>query len=134
MTEQNPQRNTASESVTTNVASGIDLAHEELVPFRDVPNLLPRLRRGRKPHVGSIYRWSDRGLKGVKLEYLQVAGMRCTSVQALQRFFERLTHPNRPALTRSFAKRQREIKGATEEVKRLLYGTGRRRGKASEQK
>src|SRR5690349_2456863 len=103
-------------------SAGIDLATEQLIPFNQVPSLLPRVRRGRKPHVGSIFRWAKKGLAGHRLEYLQVGGVKCTSVEALQRFFERISSPDRPVAPRSFAKRQREIKRATAEVQRLLYG------------
>lgn len=106
--------------------AAIDLAHEELIAFRDVPGVLPRIRRGRKPHVASIYRWSDRGLKGVKLEYLQIGGTRCTSVPALQRFFERISFPGRERSSRTWSARQREIKRASDTVQNLLHGVGRR--------
>jgi len=106
-------------------SEGVSLATEQLIPFNQVPNLLPRLRRGRKPHVGSIFRWAQKGLSGHRLEYLQVGGVKCTSVEALQRFFEKITSPNRRVAPHSFAKRQREIKRATDEVQRLLYGNKR---------
>ena len=69
----------------------IDTQHETLLALADVPSLIP-IRRGKKrPHVSCIYRWCTRGLRGVKLESIQVGGTCCTSREALQRFFERLT-------------------------------------------
>ena len=121
---EEPQRDTP----TPHDSAVVDLTREQLVPFRDVPNLLPPVRRGRKPHVASIFRWAERGLKGVKLEYLQVGGVRCTSIQALQRFFERITFADRRLVPRSLSKRQREITRATQDVQRLLYGDRRRGG------
>jgi Protein of unknown function (DUF1580) len=53
----------------------------------------PPRRRGRNAHVSSVYRWSTVGCRGVVLESLQVGGTRCTSREALQRFFERLSQP-----------------------------------------
>jgi hypothetical protein len=38
-----------------------------------------------------LYRWAKRGLRGVKLETIRVGGTLCTSLEALQRFCERLT-------------------------------------------
>ena len=64
---------------------------EELVSLRDAAKLLPRRRAGKRPHVATLYRWTTRGLRGVVLETLQVGGTLCTSREALQRFFERLT-------------------------------------------
>lgn len=42
-------------------------------------------------HVVTVYRWSTRGLRGAVLETLQVGGTRCTSREALQRFFAELS-------------------------------------------
>jgi hypothetical protein len=51
---------------------------------------LPR-RRGRRTHVSTLYRWTQTGCRGVRLEYVQIGATRCTSLEALQRFFDRLT-------------------------------------------
>lgn len=52
---------------------------------------LPRRRRRRKPHASTLYRWARHGLRGVRLEVIRVGGTLCTSTEALQRFFDRLT-------------------------------------------
>ena len=70
----------------------IDSTKEALIPLAQVPAVLPRLRRGRKVHRSSVYRWSTKGCRGVQLESLQCAATRCTSRAALQRFFERLSN------------------------------------------
>lgn len=69
----------------------IDLENEEILTFQDACQRLPRKRAGRRMHPGTLYRWASTGLRGVRLETLQVGGSQCTSVQALQRFFERLS-------------------------------------------
>jgi hypothetical protein len=69
----------------------IDIANERVVSFAEATSHLPRRRKGRKPHVATIYRWGQRGCRGVVLETIQVGGTRCTSVEALQRFFDRLS-------------------------------------------
>lgn len=91
----------------------IDLDRERLVPLADVPARLPPTRRGKKIHLSAVYRWTTRGLAGVKLETLQVGGRRCTSLEALQRFFTALSahkgladHDRDPR--RSPTKRQRD--------------------------
>lgn len=72
----------------------IDIRKEQLIPLRDAPALLPRVRRGRKIHAATIYRWVRHGRRGRQLEALQCGGTLCTSVEALQRFFTALTGPD----------------------------------------
>jgi hypothetical protein len=72
----------------------IDIRKEQLIPLRDAPALLPRVRRGRKIHAATIYRWVRHGRRGRQLEALQCGGTLCTSVEALQRFFTALTEPD----------------------------------------
>ena len=92
---------------------------ENIIKLADAANELPRRRRGRKAHVSCLYRWSTIGCRGVLLETLQVGGTRCTSREALQRFFERLSElrqtadagagqPQPVVGQRTVAQRQRE--------------------------
>jgi hypothetical protein len=69
----------------------IDSASETLMSLAQAANALPRRRRGCKVHVSCLYRWTKVGCRGIVLESLQIGGTRCTSQQALQRFFERLS-------------------------------------------
>lgn len=65
----------------------IDIATERVVTFREAAKeFCPRRRHGRKPHVSTFYRWAASGL-----ETIRVGGQLCTSVEALQRFFNRCT-------------------------------------------
>jgi DNA-binding beta-propeller fold protein YncE len=64
---------------------------ETLIALADVPAHLPNRRGGKRPHVSCIYRWCQRGCKGIKLEWLACGGTKVTSLEALQRFFERLS-------------------------------------------
>ncbi len=74
----------------------IDLS-ESLVTLTEATKLLPRRRNGRKTkqpsstNVATIYRWSTVGCRGVILETIQCGATRCTSKEALQRFFDALT-------------------------------------------
>lgn len=68
----------------------IDIASEQVITFAEAAKYCPRRRRGRKPHVSCFYRWSKRGLETIK-----IGGQLCTSVEALQRFFDRLTDDDR---------------------------------------
>lgn len=75
----------------------IDLNTETVVSFTEALDHLPHRRGGRPVHVATLYRWAQRGLRGVQLETLQVGGTRCTSIEALQRFFDRLGGQASPA-------------------------------------
>lgn len=72
----------------------IDIASETVVSFSDACRYLPRRRQGRKIHASTLWRWGTRGLRGVRLELLKVGGQTCTSVEALQRFFDGLAASN----------------------------------------
>jgi hypothetical protein len=63
---------------------------EGLIPLADVPDLafMPRRRRGRKLHASCVYRWAQRGVRGIKLEVVRVGGTLCTTTQALEQFFQ----------------------------------------------
>ncbi len=50
----------------------------------------------------ALYRWATEGLRGVHLETIQVGGTLCTSIEALQRFFERLGQRERDGRRREF--------------------------------
>jgi hypothetical protein len=90
-------------------------ALEELIPLTDAANLLPK-RRDKKPvHVSCLYRWSQRGLKGIILETTQCGGTRCTSRTALAQFFARLAG-SEPAASQTVAGRKREIERAEREL------------------
>jgi uncharacterized protein DUF1580 len=69
----------------------IDSTTETLLSLAQAAEQLPRRRRGRQTHISTIYRWATAGCRGVVLESIQIGGTRCTSREALQRFFERLS-------------------------------------------
>ena len=73
----------------------IDASREAILPFFQVPDELPRRRKGRKIHLTTIYRWASTGCRGVVLESTLCGATRCTSREALNRFFERLTEVRR---------------------------------------
>jgi hypothetical protein len=69
----------------------INLTVEHVMTLRDAARLLPARRRGKKPHVSCLHRWATAGLRGVVLESVSIGATRCTSVEAMQRFFARLS-------------------------------------------
>jgi hypothetical protein len=63
---------------------------EDLISFAEAADRLRR-RNGKKTHVATVHRWASKGVRGIKLEFLQVGGVRCTTMAALERFFVRLS-------------------------------------------
>src|SRR3954447_13983605 len=98
-------------------------ASESLLTLAQAADELPRRRRGRKTHVSTIYRWTVSGCRGVILESIQIGGTRCTSREALQRFFDRLTSAggtgDAPPVQRSVTQRQRQSEAAEKKLKEL---------------
>jgi hypothetical protein len=103
----------------------IDITAESVITPAKATHLCPERRRGARPNVATIYRWMVQGVRGIKLESLVVGATRCTSVEALQRFFDALTaaadaeHSAAvtppPALTKT---RQRQIEAAKRRLAR----------------
>jgi hypothetical protein len=101
----------------------IDTTMEELTPLTQAADEQPRRRRGRKTHVSTLYRWATVGCRGVQLETIQVGASRCTTREALQRFFERLSadptrSPESVTPARSIARRARESAKAGETLEK----------------
>lgn len=69
----------------------IDITSEQVVTLAEATQHVPRRRGGKYPHFATLWRWATRGCRGVVLETIMVGGTRCTSVEALQRFFDALT-------------------------------------------
>jgi len=97
------------------------IGSEALIPLRQAARLLPKRRAGKPAHVATLYRWAQRGLRGVRLETIQVGGTLCTTREALQRFFDRLSKDPEPetARERSSAARERAAQRVDEELERL---------------
>lgn len=69
----------------------IDIALEETFSLTEAAKRLPCRRKGVRPNVATLYRWAQQGCRGVRLETLCVGATRCTSIEALQRFFDAIT-------------------------------------------
>jgi hypothetical protein len=69
----------------------IDITTETVITPAKATHLCPERRRGVRPNVATVYRWMMQGVRGIKLESLVVGATRCTSIEALQRFFDALT-------------------------------------------
>ena len=107
----------------------IDISSEQVVTFTEATSHLPQRRRGKRPNVATLYRWSNEGIRGIRLEYLMIGSTRCTSVQAMQRFFDELTvaseaqsAPVPPPMPKH---REERIEAAEARLKRPRVGVGR---------
>lgn len=69
----------------------IDIESETVISFAVAAKRLPPAREGKRRHPATIWRYARHGVRGVKLEAIRVGGGLCTSVQALQRFCDRLS-------------------------------------------
>ena len=96
----------------------IDPNSETLLSLTEAAKALPSRRGGKKPHVSCLYRWTTAGCKGVILESIQIGGTRCTSKEALARFFEQLTYADGPRTDRTPNRRQRAAAAAERELER----------------
>jgi len=73
---------------------------QTLMTLREAAATLPHRRGGRPTHSATLFRWATEGLRGIKLEVVQVGATKCTSREALARFFARLTEVARPPVPR----------------------------------
>ena len=96
----------------------IDLAVETAFPLNELWKHVPA-RNGRRLHIATAHRWAARGLRGVRLEYVQCGGTRCTTVEALGRFFAQLTDPTADAEPRTDAQRSRAARKVERELDRV---------------
>lgn len=70
---------------TQNNSNPLKLLAEDLKQFKEVPPMLQK-----RVNVSTVWRWANRGVKGVKLETVSVGGKKLTSTQAVTRFLERI--------------------------------------------
>ena len=69
----------------------IDLSKERLITLIEAAKHFPRSKPGKKLHLATLYAYTTRGKRGVILESVQAGDIRCTTVEAIARFFEALS-------------------------------------------
>lgn len=71
-----------------------------------------------RPHIATVWRWINRGVRGIKLETVMIGGRRFTSREALEQFFARLTAASagEPLPIRTSRQRRRDIERAEREL------------------
>ena len=96
----------------------LDLVNEGILTLTQAAKRLPKLRQGRPVHVATLWRWAHHGLRGIKLETMKMGGTRVTSLEALQRFFQKLSDPDERTRMPMDQKRMEKVEA---ELKRLGF-------------
>ena len=93
---------------------------EPLIPLREVCELIPSARIGKKLCFATVWRWMTRGARGRVLESVTVGASRYTTASALERFMHNGNGADadaQPALaTRSPARRERDHRKACDSL------------------
>ncbi len=108
----------ASQVLSLQGVAMIDPNTETIISLNEAPKDLPKRRRGKTPSVSCLYRWTNAGCKGVVLEWIQIGGTRCTSREALARFFEALTaqHTGAARTSHSLAQQSQDMAAVEREL------------------
>jgi hypothetical protein len=69
----------------------LDITSEKLIPLKAVPPWCEEIL-GKRVHISTVFRWHQRGVRGIKLETILMGGGRFTSVEALIRFCDATTY------------------------------------------
>ena len=91
----------------------IDLSRETAVSVADVPGRVPG-----RPHVSTVWRWINSGVRGARLETITVGARRYTTQEAISRFIQATTAATNgePQARRTPRQRQRGIERAEADV------------------
>jgi len=76
--------------MTPELLVAIDIRRETPIRMAKAARIVPPRRGERPTNPSTIYRWANTGIDGIRLEVIQIGGTLCTSVEALQRFFDSL--------------------------------------------
>jgi hypothetical protein len=108
----------------------IDINSEQVGPFTEAAGWVPRCRGGKKVAVSTFWRWARYGIAGVRLETIYCGTVRCTSREALQRFFERVSEaraggadpddPRPPARPRTDSRRRKASETARQQLGEMI--------------
>src|SRR5262249_11181216 len=97
----------------------INLLTENVVHLVEAARLVPPGPSGRPPHLSTLLRWINPGVRGVRLEAVRLGGRWVTSREALQRFADRLTAAQAGPPPPLRAGRTGAEEGADEDLSRL---------------
>ena len=84
------------------------LSEDRQILLSAVPRAVEQ-RTGNRPHISTIHRWVQRGVRGIKLQTIFSGGHRRTTPRFLQQFFSQIQiardgRENRPASQETWVK------------------------------
>jgi hypothetical protein len=99
---------------TTSQGANMLIDSEEPIPIKDSPKYIPG-----RPNLATIYRWFQRGVRGVKLQTIVCGGRRFVTRSALDQFMADTTAAasGQESPVRSPAARERAVQRAERELK-----------------
>jgi hypothetical protein len=95
----------------------IDPTTEQIISFSEAARRCGNRRNSRPTAPSTIWRWVQKGVRGVRLESALVGGLRMTSAEALKRFFAALNHDQVTLPPVSEARRQDHIERELEAMR-----------------
>ena len=90
-----------------------DFLAEQVLTIAEAVKVLPT-----RPSVHTLWRWSQKGLRGVRLETWLIGGRRVTSVEAVQRFISATSDAGERAVAETTALREAALRAAEEDLDR----------------
>jgi hypothetical protein len=78
-----------------------EIIDETWITLEDACQMIPGSKPGKHINRAMIYRWTDSGCRGVRLETVQVGSRRMTTPEAVRRFVAALSSPVRVRETKS---------------------------------
>jgi hypothetical protein len=99
----------------------LDTQAEQMLPLAKLAREVPSRRRsGRGVQPSTVWRWTTKGIKGIRLESAVIGGIRFSSREALHRFFAATTAAadgiTAPPVVRTKRQREAAIAAAEKEL------------------
>ena len=104
---------------------------DDLIPLAELVKHIPLSRRGKRRHVSTVYRYTLRGVRGVRLDSQQLPDGKYTTLAAWTQFVQRLTarHSQNPvprpaASPHVRSKRQHTVEAEIDHLRATLRRKG----------
>jgi hypothetical protein len=72
----------------------IDISKQQILTLKEAIAVVPKID-GKRPSLGSLYRWVNKGIRGVRLEVISIGGRTCTTRESLNMFFNEVAQASR---------------------------------------
>ena len=87
----------------------LDLENDDVLSLSQAAAKLPRLRSGRKVHVSTLFRWTQHGTGGRKLQTWKLGGRRVTTLRALEAFIEPVSSDSEKPARQASPRREQQL-------------------------